>query len=270
MLNFYSQLETIILEKSPELKIELFSSFYKLYNSGRLDFSFLTAPLLFHEPSFSTFCTIIPSEKLPPRSKLDTDFGKARFVHNILHIEYCAIDLALDHCYRFRDLPLEYYHDWLEVADDEIRHFKMLNALLIELGNKYGDFEVHQSLFDVMCATKSLRQRMAVIPRFLEANGLDANVKMMQKLQGVGDLASKKIISALDTILKEEISHVSKGDKWFLYACSLDSVDRSIYFEDVEAIIPNAWRHKNYVNESARIQAGFDINEINKIKNGKY
>ena len=92
---------------------------------------------------------------------------------------------------------------------------------------------------------------------------------MMEKLQGVGDAKAKQIVKALRVILEEEISHVSKGDRWFLYACGLDGVERSIYFDDVTAIMPNAWRKRGFVNEKARLLAGFDTAEINRIKNGE-
>jgi len=268
MKNFFDELENVLFATSPEEKIELFYHFYDEFRTNLLVIK-QTLPAKEHiKPTFANFCRIVTPENLPKRVKLDTDEGKARFVHAILHIEYCAIDLALDHSYRFRNLPVEYYADWLEVAEDEIRHFKILDSILMTLGYSYGDFEVHQSLFDAQQATQTLRSRMAVVPRYLEANGLDANIKMMQKLQGVGDKGAKTIIKALEVILKEEIDHVKKGDKWFLYACKHDNVDKSIYFDDVKAIMPNAWRQRGFVNREARLLAGFENNEIERIKNG--
>ncbi len=269
MKNYYDELEKVLLATSKEQKTELFYPFYELFQSGNLNFEAKQSPMVQTKPSYAGFCRIVRAEETQPRIKLDTDEGKARFVHAILHIEYSAVDLALDHAYRFRNLPREYCADWLEVAEDEIRHYQMLEEVLSSLGHKYGDFEVHQTLFDAQMATMTLRQRMAVIPRYLEANGLDANVKMMEKLQGVGDAKAKQIVKALRVILEEEISHVSKGDRWFLYACGLDGVERSIYFDDVTAIMPNAWRKRGFVNEKARLLAGFDTAEINRIKNGE-
>ncbi len=268
MKTFFDELENILFEKDPKHKIELFWPFYRDFCANTLSFSTENQPKVQKKPSFAEFCSVVEPEKLYTRMKLDSDEGKARFVHSILHIEYCAIDLGLDHAYRFRGLPIEYYADWIEVAREEIEHFYMLEEILKSLGYEYGDFEVHQALFDAMMSTLTLRSRMAVVPRYLEANGLDANVKMMQKLQGVGDKVSKTIVKALQVILDEEISHVQKGDKWFAFACMQDGVDKNVYFDDVTSVMPKAWRQRGYVNEAARLEAGFNIDEIERIKVG--
>jgi uncharacterized ferritin-like protein (DUF455 family) len=268
MDKYYNELEKVLFCTNPKDKLSLFSSFYAKFLAGNLDFDDNTAPKEHTKPSYAGFLTIIDANAQPKRNKLDTDEGKARFVHAILHIEYSAVDLALDHAYRFRGLPHAYYVDWLEVAQDEVRHFLMLEELLGSLGYSYGDFEAHAGLFEAQQATPTLRARMAVVPRYLEANGLDANVKMMQKLQGVGDAKAKEIVKALGVILQEEIAHVSKGDRWFLYACQMDGVDKDAYFADVAKVLPFAFYPKSFVNEAARKLAGFSDEEITKIKNG--
>jgi uncharacterized ferritin-like protein (DUF455 family) len=269
MINFFAALEEVLFEKNIQKKLDTFKDFYQDFLDDTFEYESKIHPKEHINPTYYGFLNIVPQENLPARVKLDSDEGKARFVHAIVHIEYSAIDLALDHAYRFRELPFEYYKDWLEVAEDEIRHFLLLEKLLDSIGYKYGDFDVHQALFDAKQATKTLRSRMAVVPRYLEANGLDANVKMMEKLQGVGDKKAKEIRRALEIILNEEVSHVQKGDKWFEYACKLDNVDKSIYFDEVKAIMPNAWRSRGFVNIDARVKSGFSEDEIKRIKQGE-
>jgi len=268
MQNFYDALESVLFVTSPSEKIALFYPFYDEFLKNGLDFCEVNSPKEHVVPTYAGFLNVVRSGEQAKRNKLDTDEGKARFVHAILHIEYSAIDLALDHSYRFRGLPREYYADWLEVAEDEIRHFKMLEELLGSLGYSYGDFEVHNGLFEAQQATQTLRSRMAVVPRYLEANGLDANVKMMQKLQGVGDAKAKEVVKALEVILQEEIDHVKKGDRWFSYACKMDGVGKDVYFDEVAKAMPHSLHPKSYVNVEARMLAGFALEEIEKIKNG--
>ena len=132
-------------------------------------------------------------------------------LHAITHIEFSAIDLALDACYRFQKLPREYYKDWMEVADDEVRHFKMLINLLKKYGVEYGDYPVHQGLFEASMRALEFIPRMALIPRYMEANGLDANQALIAKLKTIPN--TEEVIEVLEVILKEEIDHVKKGDK---------------------------------------------------------
>ena len=178
-----------------------------------------------------------------------------------MHIEYSAIDLALDACYRFRNMPKEYYKDWMIVAEDEIRHFKMINSLLEKTGYKYGDFPVHDSLFEASQKTNNLLSRMAIIPRWYEANGLDANEKIIKKLQKTDDEFAKEVIEALKIILKEEIPHVQKGDKWFKFECKRQNLDPlKTYFDIVDNFFKD-WKKKD-LNVKARLKAGFSCNEL--------
>ena len=186
-------------------------------------------------------------------------------LHSIAHIEYSAIDLALDAAYRFSGLPKEYYDDWLEVAEDEIRHFRMIETLLHEVGGVYGEYSVHDGLFEAMRKTPTLLSRMAVVPRYLEAGGLDANPKIIQKLSKFKDQFAQKMIDAQEIILAEEISHVQKGDKWFKYACDLDGKNYDIYFKILKEIMPNSAKKKNFINKEARLEAGFSCEELNQI-----
>jgi len=217
MINFEDALRCDDVDK----KSQFVESYIEALKRGEhLDLE-VSSPNIFKEPSYSKICKIVDPKDLPARKNLHTQEGLAILIHAILHIEYSAIDLALDAVYRFRDMPQEYKMDWMVVADDEIRHFKMLESILKELGYKYGDFTVHCGLFDAANHTRDdLLDRMAIIPRYYEASGLDVNPQIIKKLENQKkDPLVSRIIDALNLIYCEEIEHVFKGDKWFKYIC---------------------------------------------------
>ncbi len=265
-MKFYKSLETILTTTEPSEKFEAFRSFYARYRADGVSFEEQYSPLVFTSPSYAAFCNVVPPLKVPKRRKLTTDNGKIILLHAIAHIEYSAIDLALDHAYRFQGLPKAYYDDWLEVADDEIRHFEMLNTLLEELGARYGDLDVHNSLFEASYKTQNLVDRMAVVPRYLEANGLDATPAVLERLENLpSDPMLEKIKAALKVILHEEIDHVLKGDRWFTYACGKEGVSPDTFFSIIDKYSPGAFPKKNGVNIEARKEAGFSCDEMKKI-----
>lgn len=174
--------------------------------------------------------------------------------------------MALDAAYRFQNLPKQYYDDWLQVADDEIKHFLMLDTLLKELGAAYGDVEVHNALFEASQRTQTLLERMAVVPRYLEANGLDATPLILEKLKKLPkDPFLQKIIEALNVILDEEVDHVKKGDRWFEWACHTDSVSKEVYFDIIDKYYPQGFSKPRNINKDARIEAGFSYDELKSI-----
>ena len=262
-MNFFKELKLIIEAKSPEDKIEKFEIFYDLFQAGKVKFEDIYIPKKFTEPSYSEICTIVSPQDVPKRSNLTTKEGQINLLHAVAHIEYSAIDLALDGAYRFSGMPYKYYADWLEVASDEIRHFLMLSKLLDELGAKYGDIEVHNALFEASYKTQTLLERMAVVPRYLEANGLDATPMIVKKLKKLPkNEMIEKIIQNLEVILEEEVSHVKKGDLWFKYACKKERVDESSYFEIIKKYYPRGFLRPNDLNIEARKEAGFSCNEL--------
>ena len=258
-MSFYEFLEKIITCDNIPQKFEMFNDLYK--NLDKFDFKSKNKPKFFEKPSYASFCKIVPPAKVPRRRGFETNEKKAVLLHAIVHIEYSAIDLALDACYRFRNLDKEYYLDWLEVADDEIRHFNLINNLLQETGYRYGDFPVHNSLFEASQKTQDLLSRMAIIPRWYEANGLDANEKIIERLKKYNTPFAKKVIEALKIILKEEIPHVKKGDKWFKWECKRKNLDPiETYFKIVDNFFKD-WKKKD-INIPARLKAGFSCNEL--------
>ncbi|MCI0501352.1 MAG: ferritin-like domain-containing protein [Epsilonproteobacteria bacterium] len=264
MKNFFYEIRQILLETNPTLKFQLFTTLYEEFLANNLDFTQLEIPEVFTKPSFYKICTIVKPHEVKQRKNLHEDEGKISLLHAIAHIEYSAIDLALDACYRFSDLPYEYYKDWLEVADDEIRHFKMICDLLENYGVKYGEIAVHQGLFEASMRSLTLVQRMAFIPRYMEANGLDSNQAIIKKLESIPK--TKEIIEALKVILDEEISHVQKGDRWYKYGCSKLENFSCNYFDIVNGIYPNSFKTNKSLNIEARKKAGFSDEEIAKLK----
>ncbi len=270
-MEFFRALEKILIIPNPYDKIAQFRSFFQCYKDDAIIYDHGKKSVVFDRPSFASYCKVVDPTMVPRRSRLGTKEGRAILLHAIAHIEYSAIDLAIDAAYRFKGMPKEFYDDWLVVADDECRHFLMVDELLQELGYRYGDFEVHQGLFDAGRATLRLLDRMAVVPRYLEANGLDANPKIIKKLERFQDDFAKKMICALNIILEEEIDHVKKGDRWFVWACQKEGIENPMakYFEIVERIYPGTIHSKPWINIEARKMAGFSCDEIKLLSSKK-
>ncbi len=266
-MKFYQYLENILLAPSPNEKFELFSSFYKAYKEGKIDIVHTNTPKLFQNPSYSSFLTVVSPRDVPKRTNLTTKEGQINLLHAIAHIEYSAIDLALDICYRFGGMPKAFYDDWLEVVEDEIRHFLMIEEILQSVGGAYGDVVVHDSLFEASQRTAhSLLDRLAVVPRYLEANGLDATPAILKKLQTLPEsVILNNIKSALAVILEEEIDHVQKGDKWFAYMCQKENKPKEIYIDIINHYYPQGFKKLKELNKDARLQAGFSCDELKKM-----
>ncbi len=149
--------------------------------------------------------------------------GRAILLHAVAHIEFNAINLALDAVYRFRDLPRGFYDDWVRVAAEEVYHFGLVSAHLESLGYAYGDFPAHDGLWETARATAhDPLVRMALVPRVLEARGLDVNPAMRARLAGAGDGEAAAI---LDIILRDEVGHVAAGNRWFHHLCRERGLD---------------------------------------------
>lgn len=263
-MNFYQELELILQAKTPQEKFAHFERFYQAYKNETPCFETSLPAKEFEIPSYSELCHIVAPQKVPKRKNLTSKEGQINLLHAIAHIEYSAIDLALDAAYRFASLPKKYYDDWLEVAEDEIRHFVMLESLLHELGAKYGDVEVHNALFEASQKTQTLLERMAVVPRYLEANGLDATPMILEKLEKLPqNKMLEKIIETLQVILHEEIDHVKKGDVWFHYACAQEQKSPEIYFDIIDKYYPQGFLRPKNLNTQARKEAGFSCSELN-------
>lgn len=220
------------------------------------------APAPIGEPGRPDRPRLVMPRDVPQRG-LGSVEGRAAFLHAIAHIEFNAINLAWDAVYRFRAMPEAYYADWVGVADDEARHFELLSVRLAELGFAYGDFDAHNGLWEmaVKTADSGLR-RMALVPRVLEARGLDVTPGMIARLRGNGDEASAQI---LELILREEVAHVAAGSRWYHWHCAREGLAPGREFirlvrETVRGGVRGPF------NRQARLAAGFDENEIAQLE----
>lgn len=265
-MNFYQILEQAICSDDIVVKERLTAQCLEYCNQNEVRVEDGFTPILFQTPSYARRCTIVPPTDLPNRKDFESDEGLATLVHSIAHIEFSAIDLALDAVYRYPQMSQEYKKDWLEVASDEIRHFKMLNGLLYELGFHYGSFPVHSGLFDAAKKTAhSLLDRMAVVPRYFEASGLDVSPFIIRKLENKRKIpAVGQLIEMLHIIYEEEIDHVLKGDRWFKHLCEGRGESDEIYFEILQTY-SLLDKHRPHVNVEARKEAGFTCVEIKKL-----
>lgn len=185
--------------------------------------------------------------------------GRAALIHAIAHIEFNAVNLALDAVWRFDDMPVAYYRDWLKVAREEAEHFQLLRDHLRGLGHDYGDFPAHDGLWDMARRTvHDVMARMALVPRVLEARGLDASPPIRAKLAAAGDEAGARII---DILLAEEIGHVAIGSHWFRWTCELRGLDAEATFARLLAE-HGAPPLKHLPNLAARRKAGFSESEL--------
>lgn len=191
-----------------------------------------------------------------------TPEGRAVLLHAIAHIELNAINLALDAIWRFEGMPEAYYRDWLRVAGEEALHFQLLRDHLRTLGHAYGDFPAHQGLWE-MCAKTAhdIVARMALVPRTLEARGLDATPLIQRKLRQVGTPDALAAVAILDTILRDEVGHVAIGNHWYRWLCARDGLDPIDHYADLVRRY-EAPRLKPPFNEAARRQAGFTDSEL--------
>ena len=201
---------------------------------------------------------LVPAVQVPRRSPF-TAAGRAALLHAICHIEFNAINLALDAVWRFAGMPERYYLDWLQVAAEEALHFSLLHQHLMTLGHRYGDFDAHDGLWQMTEATRSdIIARMALVPRTLEARGLDATPPIQAKLRQAGDLAA---VAILDIILRDEIGHVAIGNHWYRWLCARDGLDAEALYPQLVARYA-APRLRPPFNRAARLAAGFSVQEL--------
>jgi len=201
---------------------------------------------------------LVPHTQLKARSA-HTREGRAALLHALAHIELNAIDLALDIVWRFPGLPDAFYAQWLGIAREEALHFELLRDHLATLGHRYGDFDAHDGLWQMAERTRcDLLARLALVPRTLEARGLDASPAVKAKLLAAGDVRGGEI---LDLILRDEIGHVAAGNHWYRWLCAQRGLDPlSTYAELAER--HQAPRPRGPFNLAARRAAGFDEAEL--------
>ena len=201
--------------------------------------------------------------KLVPKRRMDTPEGRAGLLHSLAHIEFNAMNLALDAIWRFPHMPQEYYEDWLKVAKEEAYHFSLVNEHLHSLGFSYGDFPAHNSLWEMVeRTTDSAIARMALVPRTMEARGLDAVPAIRDRFQQIKEARAVEI---LEIILNDEIGHVLIGNRWFNFLCAKQNLSPITAYRELAAQY-RAPILKGPFNMAARKQAGFTAEELSLLE----
>lgn len=210
-------------------KIELTNSLYHLCQSNNLEYDHEYHVHTVKEPGRPPSPELVRFQKVPKRD--NSDIGMIRTIHAICHIEFNAINLALDAVYRFRYMPEKFYKDWTKVAYEEAKHFSLISKYLNELSYKYGDFDAHNGLWVMTFETGyDVLSRMALVPRVLEARGLDVTRSIQSRFR---DSKFNKMVDILDIIFRDEIGHVKIGNYWFHYLCKDRGLDSLSVFDQL-------------------------------------
>lgn len=246
----------------PEMKVAETHKLRALWSRGGLEIEDTDWPEKIDSPGKPIKPDLVDPRKVPRRS-FNSQPGRLRLVHAIAHIEFNAINLALDAVYRFRGMPSQYYSDWLQIASEEARHFTMLNAYLVKKGASYGDYSAHNGLWEMAVKTAhSVLVRMALVPRVLEARGLDVTPGMIEKLEHIGDV---ELADILKIIHHEEIGHVKKGSYWFNLLCEQDGlVPHEVFSQLLDTYMCDAVFGP--FDKKSRMEAGFVSQEMEYLE----
>ncbi|MEW5757094.1 MAG: ferritin-like domain-containing protein [Pseudomonadota bacterium] len=242
-------------------KVALTKEAAQAWREGRLSLASTRPPTPECDVGHPARPRLVPPRDVPQRS-IHNDAGRAALFHAIAHIEFTAISLAWDAVYRFRGMPEQYYGDWVRVADEEAYHFELINAHLRELGHEYGDFDAHAALWEMAQATAhDVLVRMALVPRVLEARGLDVTPGIMKRLAKSGD---DKAVAILEIIQRDEIGHVEIGTRWFRYCCAQRGLDpEPTFFDLISRYMKGQIRAPFHIE--AREKAGFTDSELKRL-----
>jgi uncharacterized ferritin-like protein (DUF455 family) len=189
--------------------------------------------------------------------------GRIGFLQAFAHIEFNALNIALDAVYRFRPMPMQYVSDWLLVASEEAKHFLLLDDCLTERGSFYGEHDAHRGLWDMVCKTRhDILHRMALVPRVMEARGLDVTPSMINKFNQANDLRAVEI---LEIIYRDEIGHVRIGNFWYQTLCDERKLDSTQTFSDLVDFYMDG-KLRGPFNWPARLEAGFEKSELESLE----
>ncbi len=248
--------------RAPAEKADLTLASAAAWRSGALDLRESGAAAPIGLPGRPDRPELVAPRDLPRRSPRSPK-GRAALVHAVAHIEFNAINLAWDAVYRFRGLPRGWYDDWVQVAAEEAQHFALMRGRLQALGFEYGDFPAHDGLWDLARSTATdPLLRMALVPRVMEARGLDVTPAMIGRLRAAGD---DQTVACLEVILREEVGHVAAGNRWFRYLCAERGLDPEATWFDLIA------RHlrgevRCPLNLADRRRAGFEEAELERLQ----
>lgn len=236
-------------------KAELAREVAAAWRAGTLAFAFTTQPPI--RPARPDQPVLLLPGAMPKRRKGGTDANRRALLHAVAHIELNAIDLAFDIVARFgAQMPRSFTDDWIQVGDDEARHFTMLGSRLKAVDSFYGDLPAHDGLWQSAQDTSAdLAARLAIVPMVLEARGLDVTPRMVDQFRGAGDSASAEV---LQTIYEEEVAHVAAGTRWFKYLAKKQSRDAEVWFQELVREYFNGQLRKPF-NKPARSKAGMPV-----------
>jgi uncharacterized ferritin-like protein (DUF455 family) len=252
----------------PNEKVQAVQSLWDQRNQAGLDTAEnITQDLRLQMPGRPALPRLIPAKEVPTRSPFTSE-GLAALLHAVCHIEFNAINLALDAVWRFPHMPEPFYTDWLRVAYEESQHFDMLHTHLRSMGYTYGDFDAHDGLWHMCQKTADdVLARMALVPRTLEARGLDATPLIQTKLRKAATPAALKAVELLDIILRDEVDHVAIGNHWYRWLCTQRGLDPVSLYGDL-VLRYDAPKLRPPFNEEARKRAGFTETELSYLLGG--
>lgn len=260
--NLFFLLEQALRATDADEKVEKTQLIWQLHLSGSLNVD--KTDRLFDIPIAGrpNRPEVVEQTALKPR-KMSSDEGLAALLHAICHIEFNAINLALDAAWRFRTLPDAFHLDWLKVAFEETEHFVLMRNRLRAYGYDYGDFPAHGNLWEMAYKTAfDPLLRMALVPRVLEARGLDVTPGIRAKIAQRGDLET---CAALDVIYRDEVGHVSIGNAWYQYLCRERGLEPVALFRQLLKQY-DLFVFRGYVNIQAREDAGFSRFELDLLE----
>lgn len=263
MKSIYPLLQAALSQTCPAEKCRLTETAFKGWQSGRYGALPDAAPLDFRRAGHPAKPVLVPPSAVAER-KMTTPQGYAAMLHAICHIEFNAVNLALDAAYRFRTLPAAFTADWLTVAKEEAHHFSLMRARLQAHGYDYGDFEAHGHLWDMAYKTAfDPLLRMALVPRVLEARGLDVTPAIRAKVAQKGD---EETCAVLDIIYRDEVGHVKTGNDWYMRLCEKRGLEPVSLFRRLLSRY-DLFIFRGYVNTEARERAGFSRFELSMLEN---
>lgn len=247
--------------EDPFEKASAAKTLYRQWCGNELDARSLNEPERILNPGRPVRPCLVDPRQVPKRG-FKSRQGLVKLAHAIAHIEFNAINLALDAAYRFRGMPHDFYTDWLRVAAEESSHFKMLAEYLEHNGVQYGDYDAHNGLWEMALKTDhDVMVRMALVPRVLEARGLDVTPAMIDKLDKVGE---QQLVDILKVIHKEEIGHVLIGTRWFNYVCEQRALSPRVIFTELLDKHMNGSIQGPF-DEDSRARAGFTEDEMQHL-----
>ncbi|SJM96289.1 conserved hypothetical protein [Crenothrix polyspora] len=263
MKTVFEYAEACLRSPSIEEKLALTHQAWQCEQSGLLHFDTNSPVMAIADVNFPAKPALLPPRAMPNR-KLTTVDGVVAFFHAIAHVEFMAISLAWDLLYRFRGLPEQFYRDWLRVADEEAQHFELLQGHLRTLNVQYGDLPAHNGLWDHAVDTADdLPGRLAMVPRCMEARGLDVTPGIIAKFAAVGDNVA---VALLTRILTDEVGHVERGSYWFKFVCSQQGLAPEAHYQTLIKHYYRGGKPKGPFNREMRIIAGFSDTELDWLE----